>query len=98
MVVRYKALAAARRVPVPRVTWLKIVMDASQVYGFDGDEDPIRKAILYGKLASLFRYSKDLRQNVVDRMFVGEGLLLSSEGKASASVLRTEPSETYAVL
>lgn len=95
--VRYTALAAARRVPSPRVTWLKIVMDASQVYGFDGDQDPFRKAVLCGKIASLFLYSKDLRQNLVDRALIGDGPSASLVDIVDPSVLGTEPSESRPV-
>ncbi|KAJ7493736.1 hypothetical protein FB451DRAFT_1164608 [Mycena latifolia] len=73
IVVRYKDLAQARRVPTPSVLVLNVVMKAERVYGFEGDEEPLLQAILRGKIAALFRYSADLRQNAVDRHFIGDG-------------------------
>ncbi|KAJ6527225.1 hypothetical protein DFH09DRAFT_1094891 [Mycena vulgaris] len=72
LVVRYKDLAAARRIPAPSVSWLNVVMRVENVYGFVGDEDAVFKAIMRGKVAYLYRYSLDLRQHAVDRHFIGD--------------------------
>jgi hypothetical protein len=43
-------------------------MRADSVYGFDGDNNPLLRAILRGKLASLYHYADTLRQGAVDRI------------------------------
>ncbi|KAJ6578755.1 hypothetical protein DFH09DRAFT_1077678 [Mycena vulgaris] len=72
MIIRCAELAAARRIPCPGIRWINIVMRAENVYGFDGDEDTVFKAIMRGKIASLYRYSADLQKGAVDRQFVGD--------------------------
>ncbi|KAJ6553766.1 hypothetical protein DFH09DRAFT_1318791 [Mycena vulgaris] len=72
IVIRYKDLAAAHRVPAPSVSWLQVVMRAENLYGFEGDNDTVLRCILTGKMATLFQYSTDLRQNAVDRSFIGD--------------------------
>ncbi|KAJ6536586.1 hypothetical protein DFH09DRAFT_1324616 [Mycena vulgaris] len=72
MIIRCAELAAARRIPCPGIRWINVVMRAENIYGFDGDEDTVFKAIMRGKIASLYRYSADLRKGAVDRQFVGD--------------------------
>ncbi|KAJ7834185.1 hypothetical protein B0H13DRAFT_1914213 [Mycena leptocephala] len=36
-VIRHHDLAEAKRIPMPRVAWLQVVMRADSVYGFEGD-------------------------------------------------------------
>ena len=43
-------------------------MRADSVYGFEGDDNAILRAILRGKIASLYQYSEGLRQHAVDRI------------------------------
>lgn len=42
-------------------------MRADHLYGFAGDELRIRRAILRGKMASLYQYSERLRLRAADR-------------------------------
>lgn len=51
--------------PVPRTTWLQVVLRADAAYGFDGDSEPLTAAILRGKMASLYEYSLSLRKDAV---------------------------------
>ncbi|KAJ7441228.1 hypothetical protein FB451DRAFT_1191110 [Mycena latifolia] len=44
-------LVSARRLPVPRISSLRMVMRAASSYGFAGNEDPLVAAALQGKLA-----------------------------------------------
>ncbi|KAJ7618092.1 hypothetical protein B0H17DRAFT_1152412 [Mycena rosella] len=46
---------------------------AETVYGFEGDHEDLKRTILRGKLAAVYCYALDLRQNAVDRSFIGEG-------------------------
>ncbi|KAJ7691991.1 hypothetical protein B0H17DRAFT_1133509 [Mycena rosella] len=73
IIVRYKDLASTCRIPCPSVSWLSIVMRVETVYGFEGDHEDLKRMILRGKLAAVYCYALDLRQNAVDRSFIGEG-------------------------
>ncbi|KAJ7671841.1 hypothetical protein B0H17DRAFT_1141384 [Mycena rosella] len=73
IIVRYKDLASAHRIPCPSVSWLSIVMRAETMYRFEGDHEDLKRTILRGKLAAVYCYALDLRQNAVDRSFIGEG-------------------------
>ncbi|KAJ6521378.1 hypothetical protein DFH09DRAFT_1097825 [Mycena vulgaris] len=73
IVIRYKDLAAAHRVPAPSISWLQVIMRAENLDGFEGDDDTVFRCIMRGKMAMLFQYSTDLRQNAVDRSFIGDG-------------------------
>ncbi|KAJ7066863.1 hypothetical protein B0H15DRAFT_807551 [Mycena belliarum] len=44
VIIRYKDLADARRIPTPPIPWLQIIMRAEQKFGFAGDEEPIPRA------------------------------------------------------
>ncbi|KAJ7880886.1 hypothetical protein B0H13DRAFT_1891549 [Mycena leptocephala] len=67
-VIRHHDLAKAKHIPMPRVAWLQVVMQADSVYGFKGDDNQLLRVILRGKIASLLQYSECLRQHVVDRI------------------------------
>lgn len=67
MLITQKTLARAFRVPVPRVTWIKIVLRAEEAYGFAGDESSLTRAILRGKIASLYRYASELREHALEQ-------------------------------
>ncbi|KAJ7878195.1 hypothetical protein B0H13DRAFT_2346736 [Mycena leptocephala] len=41
IIIRHKDLAAAQRIPVPRVPWINAVFRANSVYGFEGDENQL---------------------------------------------------------
>ena len=73
IIIRYKDLAAARRIPAPRVVWLNMVLRADSVFGFEGDEDATLRTVLRGKIVSVLQFSADLRQHAVDRIFIGDG-------------------------
>ncbi|KAJ7264722.1 hypothetical protein C8J57DRAFT_1230492 [Mycena rebaudengoi] len=66
MLVRYREVAEARRLPVPRVPTLRTVMRAQHTFGFMGDEDKVHGAVVCGKLAALFEYSAEIRQHTID--------------------------------
>ncbi|KAJ7118194.1 hypothetical protein C8R44DRAFT_878818 [Mycena epipterygia] len=68
MILRYEEMAVSRRLPVPRVLWMQCVLRADSVYGFEGDKNWMIRDILRGKLASLYKYSAELREHVVDRI------------------------------
>jgi hypothetical protein len=68
--VLHGALVNAKRMPVPRATWLVVVIRAEGKFGFVGDEDNIQKAILRGKLASLYQYSASLRWTAIDQLTI----------------------------
>ncbi|KAJ7064420.1 hypothetical protein B0H15DRAFT_958611 [Mycena belliarum] len=44
VIIWYKDLADARRIPTPPIPWLQIIMRAEQKFGFAGDEEPIPRA------------------------------------------------------
>ncbi|KAJ7601448.1 hypothetical protein DFH06DRAFT_1352834 [Mycena polygramma] len=73
MVIEYRELAEGHRIPVPRVSFLREVMRAESVYGFQGDEDMILRSILRGKLASLHRYSDKLRERAYNQIYWSAG-------------------------
>lgn len=77
MVIQYHELAGDRRVPVPRVAWLQVVMRADSVYGFEGDDNHLLRAILRGKISSLFQYSECLRQHAVNRIVMEDEVPLA---------------------
>lgn len=77
MIIEYRELAQAHRVPVPRVAFLREIMRAESVYGFQGDDDMLLRAILRGKLASLHKYSDKLRQRA------GDEICRSAKGRSS---------------
>ncbi|KAJ7430428.1 hypothetical protein B0H11DRAFT_1943009 [Mycena galericulata] len=73
IIIRFEDLAAAGRIPCPKVSWLYLVVQAEQLYGFEGEDEGLLKIVLKGKLATLFAYSTALRQRAVDRLFDGDG-------------------------
>jgi len=80
MVLRHEELAAARRVPAPRVLWLQLILRADSVYGFEGDENWLIRDVLRGKLASLYQYSAELREHALDRIMEGDAQIKSGTG------------------
>ncbi|KAJ7236965.1 hypothetical protein C8J57DRAFT_1529759 [Mycena rebaudengoi] len=66
MLVRYREVAEARWLPVPRVPTLRMVMRVQRLFGFTGDEEKICAEVMCGKLAALFEYSAKIRQHTID--------------------------------
>ncbi|KAJ7442566.1 hypothetical protein B0H11DRAFT_1932344 [Mycena galericulata] len=90
IIVRYHDLAAACRIPCPGAAWLHVVMEAEALYGFEGDEDPLSKVIMKGKLFSAYRYSRKIHQNAVE--FVSQVALIYDIMFAWAKGSNTPPS------
>lgn len=70
MIIRYEELAHARRLPVPRASWLQTVLRADGEVGFDGDGDPMMASVLWGKFCQLYVYSTRLRQHAVEKIMM----------------------------
>ncbi|KAJ6467214.1 hypothetical protein DFH09DRAFT_1111980 [Mycena vulgaris] len=64
LIICYKDLATARRLPAPSVSWLNVVMRVENIFRLDGDEESLFHAIMRGKMLLLYRYSMDLRQTL----------------------------------
>ncbi|KAJ7685800.1 hypothetical protein DFH06DRAFT_1119183 [Mycena polygramma] len=88
MVIEYRELAEGHRIPVPRVSFLREVMHAESVYGFQGDEDMILRSILRGKLASLHRYSDKLRERAYNQIYWSAGRAKSGTRDGSRAYSR----------
>ncbi|KAJ7604500.1 hypothetical protein DFH06DRAFT_1151147 [Mycena polygramma] len=88
MVIEYRELAEGHRIPVPRVSFLREVMRAESVYGFQGDEDMILRSILRGKLASLHRYSDKLRERAYNQIYWSAGRAKSGTRDGSRAYSR----------
>lgn len=73
-------------------------MRAESVFGFEGDEDQIRKSILRGKLCAIYAYAIDLRQNAVERLFLGDGPSLDTERMFAVPLPEVEPGEADTVV
>jgi hypothetical protein len=84
ILILHRRLASVFWVPAPRIAWLLSVMRADQLYGFSGDEVRIRRVILRGKMASLYKYSKRLRQRVADRSASEEDTLAQGTAQIAA--------------
>ncbi|KAJ7448447.1 hypothetical protein B0H11DRAFT_1929113 [Mycena galericulata] len=98
IIVRYHDLAAACRIPCPGAAWLHVVMEAEALYGFEGDEDPLSKVIMKGKLFSAYRYSRKIHQNAVDRMCIGDGPFPDSPDSRRLVNDGKEEGEEYAAI
>ncbi|KAJ7683860.1 hypothetical protein B0H17DRAFT_1137485 [Mycena rosella] len=57
VIIRYKDLAVACRVPVPSVPWITLVMRTEKLYGYEGSEDAMQQMVMHGKVASLYQYA-----------------------------------------
>lgn len=88
MVIEYRELAEGHRIPVPRVSFLREVMRAESVYGFQGDEDMVLRSILRGKLASLHRYSDKLRERAYNQIYWSAGRAKSGKRDGSRAYSR----------
>ncbi|KAJ7319142.1 hypothetical protein DFH08DRAFT_819562 [Mycena albidolilacea] len=88
ILIQHGRLAADLRVPAPRVAWLFSVMRADQLYGFSGDKVRIWRAILRGKMASLYQYSERLRQRAANRSASEDDAL--AQGAAQMAVNRDD--------
>ncbi|KAJ6534915.1 hypothetical protein B0H19DRAFT_1080324 [Mycena capillaripes] len=73
LMIQHHDLVRYRCMPIPRVAWLQVVMRADASYGSEGDENSVIRAILRGKLASLYQYSEMLRRNTFDRLAQSSG-------------------------
>ncbi|KAJ7601500.1 hypothetical protein DFH06DRAFT_1154013 [Mycena polygramma] len=70
----YGALCEDQRIPTPRPSWIRSVMAAETIHGFEGDEDPLLRTVLRGKLASLLVYADLLRQRHYARLVEPAGV------------------------
>ncbi|KAJ7070251.1 hypothetical protein B0H15DRAFT_807218 [Mycena belliarum] len=71
VIIRYKDLADARRIPTPPIPWLQIIMRAEQKFGFAGDEEPIPRATILARLS----YAAEIRREAIEYSRAKDGVI-----------------------
>ncbi|KAJ7078753.1 hypothetical protein B0H15DRAFT_804765, partial [Mycena belliarum] len=71
VIIRYKDLADARRIPTPPIPWLQIIMRAEQKFGFVGDEEPIPRATILARLS----YAAEIRREAIEYSRAKDGVI-----------------------